>query len=50
MTNPKDSQIFLDGSHYKIGLNKKPFIWVDGQWIRSSKKADDITRAIDEQS
>jgi len=41
-----ESQVYLDGGHYKIGLRGMTFYWSVDQWIRSTKTAEEIQRAI----
>ena len=43
---PKDAQIGLDGSYYKV-KNGVPYRWNDCEWVKSSKDFDEIQGAID---
>ena len=47
MHQPKDAQIAMDGSFYKIGLRGKPFIYINEEWKLSQKSANEITHEIE---
>lgn len=44
MEKPVDAQAFFDGSYYKVGLHGKAFIWIEGEWKRSSKDKAEIIK------
>lgn len=46
MSTPNDTQAVIDGTHYKIGRHGRPFIWVCGAWVRSTKPAFVVQQAI----
>lgn len=46
MIIPKDYQLEITGTYYKIGVHGFVFIWDGVEWIRSSKSSDSIRRLI----
>lgn len=47
MNTISESQVFLDGLHYKIGHLGRPYIFLNDDWIRSTKSAEEVKRAIE---
>ena len=46
MIAPKDSQVIINESHYKIGRLGLPFIWIDNDWLVSTIPVSEVIRAI----
>jgi hypothetical protein len=40
--HPIDTQFTLNGLCYKIGRFKKVLVWVNGEWIKSTKEPEDL--------
>ena len=48
-TQPKDAEIFMDGSYYKIGLHGLLFRYTVDEWIRSTKDKEEVLKAIEKE-
>ena len=46
MAIPKGADIFYQGSFYKISCTDQVFIYVNGDWILSSRSVGEIRNAI----
>jgi len=45
-TKPEGSQVFFDGSYYKLGLHDLTYRWGDTEWVRSTKTPSEVKAAI----
>lgn len=47
MNIPEDTEkVFFMGAYHKLGPHGKPYIWMDGQWKRSTKSEHEIRREL----
>lgn len=49
MNTISESQVYLSGMHYKLGRFGKPYIFLNNDWIASTKSVEEVKAAIERQ-
>ena len=46
MRVPRDADAYISGSYYKVGLMEKAFIFLNGEWVLSTREVSEVESYI----